>query len=81
MPRGLNNKKAIGAGTTLNDDELKMLWKEHFARQITVNELTVMKTFQASHLNAGDVAKVASLSDGKFDDTVLYKLLTSINVV
>jgi hypothetical protein len=35
-------KKAIGAGTTLNDDELKTLWKEHFARQINVNELTVM---------------------------------------
>ena len=72
-------KKAIGAGTNLNDDELKTLWKEHFARQITVNELTVMKTFQASHLNAGDVAKVATLSEGKFDDTVLYKLLTSLS--
>jgi hypothetical protein len=42
-----------------------------------------MKTFQAAHLPTGDVAKVATLSDGKFDDTVLYKLtpLITINIV
>ncbi len=31
-------KKAIGLATTLNEDELKALWKENFARQITVSE-------------------------------------------
>ncbi len=60
----------------LNEDELKALWKEHFARQITVSERTVMKTFQSAHLNTQDVAKIAKLSDGKFDDTVLYRLLS-----
>ncbi len=68
-------QKAIGVGTTLSGDDLKALWKDHFARQITVSELTVMKTFQASHLSTADVAKVATLFDGKFDDTVLYRLL------
>ncbi len=67
--------------TTLNDGELKVLWKGHFARQITVNELTVMKTFQESHLSTGDVAKVTTLSDGKFDDTVLYRPLITINTI
>jgi hypothetical protein len=59
----------------LNDDELKALWKEHFARQITVSERTVMKTFQSAHLGTGDIAKIKKLSDGIFDDTVLYRLL------
>ncbi len=71
-------QKAIGIGTTLSEDDLKALWKDHFARQITVNELTVMKTFRESHLTTADVAKVATLSDGKFDDTVLYRLLSSL---
>ncbi len=68
-------------GTTLGDGdgELKLLWKDHFARQITVSELTVMRTFQGPHLNTGYVAKVATLSDGKFDDTVLYRLLSSLS--
>ena len=72
-------QKAIGIGTNLNEDDLKALWKDHFARQITVNELTVMKTFRESHLTTADVAKVATLSDGKFDDTVLYRLLSSLS--
>ena len=57
-------KKAIGLGTTLDDDELKALWKEHFARQITVSERTIMKTFQSAHLGTGDVGKIKKLSDG-----------------
>jgi hypothetical protein len=72
-------QKAIGIGTALNDDELKALWKEHFARQITVAERTVMKTFQNQHLTTGDVAKIAKLSDGKFDDTVLYRLVSALS--
>jgi hypothetical protein len=68
-------KKAIGVGTTLNDGQLKILWKDHFARQITVNEITVMNTFQESHLNTADVA---TLANGKFDDTMLYRLLSSL---
>jgi hypothetical protein len=69
-------QKAIGVGITLSGDDLKALWEDHFARQM-VGELTVMKTFQASHLSTADVAKIATLSDGKFDDTVLYRLLLS----
>ncbi len=76
QPLANKYKKAIVLGTTLNEDELKALWKEHFARQITVNERTVMKTFQSVHLGTGDVAKIAKLSDGKFDDTVLYRLVS-----
>ena len=38
-----------------------------------------MKTFRESHLTTADVAKVATLSDGKFDDTVLYRLLSSLS--
>ncbi len=55
-------KKAIGLATVLDDDDLKTLWKEHFARQITVSERTVMKTFQSTHLGTVDVAKVKKLS-------------------
>ena len=69
-------RKAIGLNTTLDDDELKALWKEHFAKQITVSERTVMKTFQSAHLATTDYPKVNKLSDGKFDDTVLYRLLS-----
>ncbi len=47
-------QKAVGLGNQLNDDELKTLWKEHFARQITVNERTIMKTFQTAHLSTTD---------------------------
>jgi hypothetical protein len=68
-------KKAIGLNTTLDDDDLKALWKEYFAKQITIGERTVMKTFQSTHLGTGDVAKIKELSDGVFDDTVLYRLL------
>jgi hypothetical protein len=68
-------KKAIGLTTTLDDNDLKALWKEHFSKQITVAERTVMKTFQASHLAPTDVTKIKKLSDGIFDDTVLYRLL------
>jgi hypothetical protein len=72
-------QKAIGIGTTLNNDELIALWKEHFVRQITVAERTVMKTFQTQHLSTGDVAKISKLSDGKFDDTVLYRLVSALS--
>jgi hypothetical protein len=34
-----------------------------------------MKTFQSTHLGTTDVAKVKKLSDGVFDDIVLYRLL------
>ncbi len=44
-------KKAIGLCNPLNDDELKTLWKEHFARQITVNEL---KTLWKEYFRASD---------------------------
>jgi hypothetical protein len=43
-----------------------------------MNLRTVRKTFQESHLSTADVVKVATLADGKFDDTVLYKLLSSL---
>ncbi len=59
-------KKAIVLATTLNDDELKALWKEHFARQITVSEMTIMKTFQSAHLGTADVTKIKKLSEGIF---------------
>ncbi len=38
-----------------------------------------MKTFQAQHLTTGDVAKIAKLSYGKFDDTVLYRLVSALS--
>ena len=69
-------QKAVGVGNPLDDDELKSLWKEHFARQITVNEKTVMKTFQGIHLSTQEIGKIKNLSDGKFDDTVLYKFVS-----
>jgi hypothetical protein len=72
-------QKAVGIGTTLTEDELKALWKEHFARQITVNERTVMKTFQTAHLSNADIAKIAKLFEEKFDDTVLYRLLSTLS--
>jgi hypothetical protein len=71
-------RKAIGIGTGLNEAELKALWKEHFAKQITICERTVISTFRASHLATGDVAKIAKLSEGIFDDTVLYTLLSAL---
>ncbi len=72
-------RKAIGIGVGLNDAELKALWKEHFAKQITISERTVISTFQASHLGTGDIAKIAKLSDGIFDATVLYTLLSALS--
>ena len=72
-------RKAIGIGTALNEAELKALWKEHFAKQITIGERTVISTFQASHLSPADIAKIAKLSDGIFDDTVLYTLLSALS--
>lgn len=71
-------QKAVGVGNPLDADELKALWKEHFARQITVSEKTVMKTFQGMHLATQDIPKIKNLTDGKFDDTVLYRLLTAL---
>ncbi len=56
-------------------DDLKALWKEHFSKQITVAERTVMKTFQSTHLGTTDVGKIKKLLDGVFDDIVLYRLL------
>jgi hypothetical protein len=52
--------------------------RTHFARQITVSEQTVIKTFQAAHLTAQEIAAIATLHDGRFDDTVLYRLLTAL---
>ena len=71
-------QKAVGVGNPLDADELKVLWKEHFARQITVSEKTVMKTFQGIHLATQDIPKIKNLTDGKFDDTVLYRLLSAL---
>ena len=71
-------QKAVGIGNPLDVDELKALWKEHFARQITVSEKTVIKTFQGIHLATQDIPKIKNLTDGKFDDTVLYRLLSAL---
>jgi hypothetical protein len=60
-----------GIGPTLNEDELKALWKEHFARKITVNEQTIIKPFQEAHLSTGDTV---------FDDTVFwYSILQALS--
>jgi hypothetical protein len=37
-----------------------------------------MKTFQAAHLSTTEVAKIKNIVDGKLDDTVLYRLLSSL---
>jgi hypothetical protein len=71
-------RKASGLNTRLSDDDIKALWKDHFGRQITVSEQTVVKTFQAAHLSDQEIATIATLYDGKFDDTVLYRLLTAL---
>jgi hypothetical protein len=39
-----------------------------------------MKTFQSAHLGTGDIARIKKLSDGIFDDTVLYRLLALLTV-
>ncbi len=41
-------RKAIGIGSGLNEAELKELRKEHFAKQITIGERTVISTFRAT---------------------------------
>ena len=37
-----------------------------------------MKTFQGIHLATQDIPKIKNLTDGKFDDTVLYRLLSAL---
>jgi hypothetical protein len=71
-------RKAIGINTSLNEAELKALLKEHFAKLISIGERTVISTFQASHLAAGYIAKIAKLSEGIFDDTAP---ISTINII
>ncbi len=42
-------------------------------------ERSYQSTFQASHLATGDITKIAKLSEGIFDDTVLYTLLSALS--
>lgn len=71
-------KKAIGQND-LNDEEQKTLWKEHFAKQLNVEEHQRILTFQTQHLSTAEKNRIKQLPDGKFDENVLHKLFTKLS--
>jgi hypothetical protein len=71
-------RRAFGLNNALSDDDLKRLWKLHFAKQVNTAEHQVMLNFRKDHLTNAEVAKVKDLSEGGFDIAVMKKLLTKL---
>ena len=71
-------RKAYGTANTLQPNDIKKLWKLHFAKQINMNEQQLMLNFKKDHLSTTELGKIATLTDGIFDVGVMTKLLTKI---
>ncbi len=71
-------RKAYGIANVLQPDEIKKLWKLHFAKQINMNEQQLMLNFKKDHLSNAELGKIAQLTEGIFDVGVMTKLLTKI---
>jgi hypothetical protein len=71
-------RRAFGLNNALSDDDLKRLWKLHFAKQVNTSEHQVMLDFRKDHLTNTEVGKVNTLSEGVFDIAVMKNLLTKL---
>jgi hypothetical protein len=73
-------RKAYGLANVLQPDDIKKLWKLHFAKQINMSEQQLMLNFKKDHLSSTELGKIATLTEGIFDVGVMTKLLTKIGV-
>ena len=71
-------RKAYGTANALQPDDIKKLWKLHFAKQINMSEQQLMLNFKKVHLSTTELGKIATLTEGIFDVAVMTKLLTKI---
>ncbi len=60
-------RKAYGIANVLQPDEIKKLWKLHFAKQINMNERQLMLNFKKDHLSNAELGKIVQLTDEIFD--------------
>ncbi len=70
-------RRAYSLNNALSED-LKRLWKLHFAKQVNTTEHQVMLNFRKDHLTTNEIGKVNALSEGVFDIAVMKKLLTKL---
>jgi hypothetical protein len=73
-------RKAHGIANVLQPDEIKKLWKLHFAKQIIMSEQQLMLSFKKDHLSNAELGKIAQLTEGIFDVAVMTKLLTKLEL-
>jgi hypothetical protein len=64
---------------TLDNEELKTLWKEHFFNQITLSKKSTMLIFQHQHLTDAEIRKIQYLNEAEFNEKTLQKLVTKLS--
>ncbi len=70
--------RAYGLNNALSNDDLKRLWKLHFAKQVNTAEHQAMLNFRKDHLTNAEVGRVSTPSEGIFDIAIMKKLLTKL---
>ena len=78
QPYVIKYNKANG-NVSLDAEQAKILWKDHFSKQLSTDELSSILTFQSKYLDSTELSQVHYLSDGTFVDSTLQKLLMKMN--
>ena len=71
-PLMIRYRKAYGTANTLQPDDIKKLWKLHFAKQINMSEQQLMLNFKKAHLSQTELTKISTLTEGLFDVACCY---------
>jgi hypothetical protein len=71
--------RAHGLNNALTDDDVKRLWKLHFAKQINMAEQQLIISFRRSRLTPNELGRITTLTTGVFarhshHDKALYQV-------
>jgi hypothetical protein len=74
----LNKFLKAASQQTLDNENLKTLWKDHFVNQITLSEKSTMLIFQRQHLTDAENQQIQYLNEVEFNEKTLQKLVTKL---
>ena len=75
----LNKFLKAASQQTLDNENLKTLWKDHFVNQITLSEKLTMLIFQCQRLTDAEIQQIQYLNEAEFNEKTLQKLVTKLS--
>jgi hypothetical protein len=75
----LNKFLKAASQQTLDNENKKTLWKDHFVNQITLSEKLTMLIFQCQRLTDAEIQQIQYLNEAEFNEKTLQKLVTKLS--